>query len=356
MDDQNLPNAIGNLQINPQQPPQPNPPQQPNDPPVNPQQQPANPPQPQVNQQNLQPEPIVHQLRIITHELSSQGVHTLISSFDGSDPKNFRSWIKEVSKYGVLVNADDDRLKRLLFGTSKGVVSSFIERFLREREAATSRELIRELQARFSDITDEQSALVLFKKLLQGKNETIQSFYERIIELAEQAFIGADLTQAPYQTQLIMCFTDGLRDNRIARQVIRARPRDLNAALNAATSELQLLKQLDARGKSEQLPYTPSSRHIEPMEIGVTVASHRYKPRPPFQGYCYNCGIRGHIARKCKNVTPSPNFYHRQQGFHRQQSQNRFHMHGSQRQQPRDFTNRSAPLNNNNNRPRPLNN
>ena len=248
MDDQNLPNAIGNLQINPQQPPQPNPPQQPNDPPVNPQQQPANPPQPQVNQQNLQPEPIVHQLRIITHELSSQGVHTLISSFDGSDPKNFRSWIKEVSKYGVLVNADDDRLKRLLFGTSKGVVSSFIERFLREREAATSRELIRELQARFSDITDEQSALVLFKKLLQGKNETIQSFYERIIELAEQAFIGADLTQAPYQTQLIMCFTDGLRDNRIARQVIRARPRDLNAALNSATSELQLLKQLDARG------------------------------------------------------------------------------------------------------------
>ena len=303
----------------------------------------------------LQPDPIVNQLRIITHELSSHGVHTLVENYDGSDPKAFRSWIKEVSKYGVLVNADDDRLKRLLFGTSKGVVSSFIERFLREREAATSRELIRELQTRFSDITDEQSALVLLKKLLQGKNETIQSFYERIIDLAEQAFIGADLTQAPYQAQLIMCFTDGLRDNRIARQVIRARPRDLNAALNAATAELQLLKQLDARGKSEHIPYVPPSRHIEPMEIGVTVASHPHKPRPPFQGNCYSCGMRGHIARNCRNVPPPPNLHHRQ-NFPRTQPPNRFQMHGNQRQQSRDFTRRAAPLNNSNNRPRHLNN
>lgn len=334
MADQNLANDMENLQINPQPPPQPNPQQQIN--------------VPQENQ-----DPIVNQLRIITHELSSQGVHTLVPFYDGTDPKQFRNWIKEVSKYGVLVNANDDRLKRLLFGTSKGVVSSFIERFLRERENATSRELIRELQIRFSDIADEQSALALLKKLLQGKNESIQSFYERIVDLAEQAFIGADLTQAPYQAQLILSFTDGLRDNRIARQVIRARPRDLNAALNAASAELQLLKQLDARGKSEHTPYVPPSRHIEPMEIGMTVASHMHKPRPQFQGSCYNCGMRGHMARNCRNVQQSHTHRFNKQGFVR--SQNRYQMNGSQSQKSRDFQNRAAPLRNPNNRPRTLN-
>ena len=299
-------NGMANLDINPDQGQ--------NVPPIQPQ-VPGNSAPPQAQAQDL----VVDQLKLITHELSSQGVHNLIQSFDGTNPKCFRSWIKDVTKYGVLVNADDDRLKRLYFGTAKGVVSSFIERFLRANPNAPSRELIKELQLRFSDVADEQSALILFRKMCQGKSESIQSFYERVVDIAEQAFVGANLHEAAYQSQLVMCFCDGIRDNRIARHVVRSRPRNLSDALKAAIAELQLLKQLDARGKLDFSPPRTSNRIEEPMEIGVTNMVRQNASHPPFQGSCYSCGKRGHKARQClmnmhhpsRANYPPPLNYHR---------------------------------------------
>ena len=136
---------------------------------------PNNPSQPNIQAQNPEPHDdqnlIVNQLKVITHELCSQGTHNIIENFDGTNPKAFRPWIKEVRKYCELVSADDDRIKRVLYGTSRGVVSSFIERFFRDKPEAPSNDLIKELTSRFSDVIDEHSALVLFRKVSQGKNE-----------------------------------------------------------------------------------------------------------------------------------------------------------------------------------------
>ena len=166
--------------------------------------------------------------------------------------------------------------------------------------------MTKELTSRFSDVIDEHSALILFRKVSQGKNEIIQAFHERVLDLAEQAFVGANISQPAYQTQIVMCFTDGLRDNRIARHVIRSRSQTLEGALKAATSELNLLKQLDARGKNEYIPPNTPHRMEEPMEIDVTSL---IKSRPRFQGNCYKCGIKGLIVRLCR------------QKFHHVQSQ-----------------------------------
>ena len=57
-----------------------------------------------------------------------------LSLFDGSDPKAFRSWVKDINKYCAIVSADEDRKKRVTFDTSHGVVSSFIERYLRDNQ------------------------------------------------------------------------------------------------------------------------------------------------------------------------------------------------------------------------------
>ena len=85
---------------------------------------PNNPPQPNIQAQNPEPHDdqnlIVHQLKVITHELCSQGTHNIIENFDGTNPKAFRPWIKEVRKYCVLVFAGDDRIKRTHFWHIQG--------------------------------------------------------------------------------------------------------------------------------------------------------------------------------------------------------------------------------------------
>ena len=305
-EDQNLAENLGNIDLNAQQIP----PQIPQAQQQIPQQQQQIPQQnmqqqqqqmPQFQAQNL--DPVVSQLKVITHELSSAGAYSQISTYNGDNPRLFRSWIKEVTKYCVIINADDDRRKRILFGTARGVVSSFIERFFLNQPNADSQTLIRDLTTRFSDVVDEQSAIILFRNLRQSKSESITSFYEKILVLAEQAFPGANLAIPAYQTQLIMYFTDGLIDDRIARHVIRARPKSLDEALTSATSEYSMIKQLDARGKTHFSEKT-THRTIEPMEID-TVAK-RNPPPPPFRGFCFKCNKQGHKAAQCYSRSKAP--------------------------------------------------
>ena len=82
--------------------------------------------------------------------------------------------------------------------------------------------------------------------MCHAKSESIRSFYESVVDIAEQAFVGANLHEAAYQSQLVMCFCDGIRDNRIDRHVIRSGPCNLSDGLKAAIAELQLLKELEA--------------------------------------------------------------------------------------------------------------
>ena len=163
-------------------------------------------PQEQLNAIIPEDSTIITELKVITHELSSQGTFNHIQAFDGSDPKTFRPWVKEISKYCTIVSADEDTKKRVTFGTSRGVVSSFIQHFLRENPGSAYQNLISELTKRFLHVTDAHA---------------------RLVDVAEQAFDEANLATQAYHDQLVMCFTDGLHDNRMARYIIRHKPKDL---------------------------------------------------------------------------------------------------------------------------------
>ena len=306
--------------------------------------------------------PIVEQLKILTHEFSSQGAFNHIQPFDGSDPKAFRPWVKEINKYCAIVSADEDRKKRVTFGTSRGVVSSFIERFLRDNQNVTYRDLVAELTSRFSDVADSHSALQILRKIKQNRSETIQAFHERIMDVAEQAFINVNLADFAYQEQLVVCFTDGLCDNRIARHIIRQRPTNLEDALKAAMTERNMLRQLDIRGKNDrESSSAPSDRREEPMDIGaVNVVCFRcQKPghlkkdcrvvfpksfptqsRNMFDGHCFSCGRYGHKAVSCY----SPNVSKNSQGYNRSYQRINMQPRIGQQNFNRSYTQRDARM------------
>ena len=120
----------------------------------------------------------------------------------------FRDWVKAIDKYAVLLNAPDDRKQLMAFQSATGAVSGFIERYMNAHPHNTWDQLKRQLSTTFSDVTDPQFALSLLRKLKQKPGENIQVFAERILSLAEEAFVGqgGDMVER----QLIETFVDGL--------------------------------------------------------------------------------------------------------------------------------------------------
>ena len=81
-------------------------------------------------------------------------------------------------------------------------------------------ELVTALKARFSDSADVQLAMQRLKRAKQGANESVQSYEERIIDLAEEAFNTLDLSSPLIQVQLKDIFLDGIKDDVIARKTL----------------------------------------------------------------------------------------------------------------------------------------
>ena len=58
-------------------------------------------------------------------------------------------------------------------------------------------------------------------RLRQNKDETIQNSAERLFRLAEEPYTAVDLPTNIVQRQLVEILTAGLRDDHIARKLVR---------------------------------------------------------------------------------------------------------------------------------------
>ena len=87
------------------------------------------------------------------------------------------------------------------------------------------------------------------------------------MDIAEKAFINVDLSDFAYQEQLVVCFTDGLCDNRIARHIIRQRPTTLENGLKAAITECNMLQQLYIRDKKDTSYLACLEQKNKPIDI-----------------------------------------------------------------------------------------
>ena len=270
---------------------------------------------------------LLRELRIISHELSSKGSSSKITPFDGSDPEKFRTWQREVTKHCAILGLNEDDKKRILYATAHGSVSLFIARYFRENEQCSYKQILDQLTKRFSNMSNKHSAKQAIKNLKQIKNENIQSFYERLIDLAEQAFPDDAMDERGTKDQILTIFTDGLYDPRIRRHVIRKRCNDIQEALMSAINEHDLIAELDSRdcgNFSDTISKTKSEQHVHSKPIHLVQSQKRvsaaqnnhhsasrtpqtffpqfkqgnaYRQRDPPR--CWGCNRTGHFIRTC---------------------------------------------------------
>ena len=99
-------------------------------------------------------------------------------------------------------------------------------------------------------MANTHTALQALRHLQQKSHENIQTFYEILLDLAEQAFLNDAINEQGNQDQLLTIFIDGLTDVRIRRHVIRKRPRNVGEALSHAIDEHDMLNEIDTRASS----------------------------------------------------------------------------------------------------------
>ena len=132
------------------------------------------------------------QLANVSVAVGTQGIAQIVFPFDG-DSKNFKTWIKSIEKFSLLTGLNDERKKLVAYQSSHNTVSDFIQRYLKDNANSTWDQLKTELTARFAEITDPQHAFMLLRSVKQRQGENVQLFAERLLTLAEEAFVGSTL-------------------------------------------------------------------------------------------------------------------------------------------------------------------
>ena len=240
---------------------------------------------------------LTDQLGHLSTTVANQGISQNIPPFDGKS-KDFYAWVKSIEKFCTLTNVPANNYKLVAYNSSRDTVSSFIARYMNQFPRGTWENLKTELSSRFGEVVDESHAAVLLRKVKQKEGEPIQSYAERLITLAEQAFTNQN-RQA--ETQLVGYFIDSLYYDHLKMKVLRINPPTLDEAVNCALYDQNLRKRFNLRSGRD---YKSLESNDEPMDV-----SH-VRPRM----CCQRCHRSNHSTKDCRaSIRPQINAVNTQQ-------------------------------------------
>ncbi|XP_069109516.1 uncharacterized protein [Argopecten irradians] len=206
--------------------------------------------------------------------MTAQGVFQVVRSFEG-DPTKFKTWIKEIEKYAKLVGLDDKEIPKIAYQTSVGSVGDFIKRYLDDLEGDLSWEDLKKLlKQRFADITDSHQAMALLRKTIQKRDESVQIYAERLLQVAEDAYPDAqECEKGIVQRQLVNAFCDGLHFDYVKMKVMREDPDTLERAVHIAMREQNLRKRFNLRqdmNNDNDMVLRPRQEHVYDPQVAPT--------------------------------------------------------------------------------------
>ena len=244
---------------------------------------------------------LTDQLGHLSTTVANQGISQNITPFDGKS-KEFYPWLKSIEKFCTLTNVPADNYKLVAYNSGRDAVSSFIARYMNQFPRGTWDNLKTELTTRFGEVIDESHAAVLLRKVKQREGEPIQSYAERLITLAEQAFTNQNhQAQRVAETQLVGYFIGGLYYDHLKMKVLRFNPPTLDEAVNCALYEQNLRKRFNLRSGRD---YKGIDSNEEPMDVGHV--------RPRMR--CQRCNRTNHNTKDCRaNIRPQINAVNTQQ-------------------------------------------
>ena len=209
-------------------------------------------------------ETIANSFDALKLEIRAQGSSASVRSYDGNGSQRFNEWTNDINRLRTQLSADDARTRVLVLQTLTSGAAEFATRLIQEDPNISWKDLHKKLSDRFNEYSDQQFARQTLKRIVQKKTETVQTYYERLLMAAKNAWMGEDLSDKFIQRSLAEIYTDGLQSDFVARKLIRSKPKTLDEALKLASEEVQNHKSFSLRRGAKA-----SANEHEPMEIGV---------------------------------------------------------------------------------------
>ena len=209
--------------------------------------------------------------------------------------------------------------------TLRGPAGDFVTRLIRVQPNITWPSIRQALYDHYSDINDTQLAIQKLCRLTQNAGESIQNFAMRIMILADDAYAGHDMNNPLIQSALIETLVDGVRDNGVARKLIRENPDKFEKAV--ALAEQQATRAYNIRRREEpmdvywvsqdnsnseitqrldklvdavgQLLVKDKNSKKETQNKGKQGGKSRFKWAEDGKPICHYCGKVGHTQSKC---------------------------------------------------------
>ena len=132
----------------------------------------------------------------------------------------YRTWLEDMERYFRVVRvAEEDKCQMALL-TARGTVGQYIYRLMSNNPQLTWNELKNSLGEYYGLVSNPNVRLVELANIKQGRTEGIQDYMQRVVHLAESAYVRVDGRNEVVAKQVLEFFIEGLKDRDIKMAVM----------------------------------------------------------------------------------------------------------------------------------------
>ena len=172
-------------------------------------------------------------LQSVVQEIRVGALTKHVRNYHGEGTSKFYNWLSDMDQLSNTV--DSDRMCVLATMTLGGTAGLYVGRLT--NTPITWKDLRQKLRERFGEADNPRLSKEKLRNTKQHKGESVQNYAERLRAAAKDLFDDIDSTDA--KDVLVDTFQRGLRDDKLARQIIRKNCKDLDSAEKAALKESQ---------------------------------------------------------------------------------------------------------------------
>ena len=192
-------------------------------------------------------------LQSVVQEIRVGALTKHVRNYHGEGVTKFHNWLTDMDQLSNTV--DSDRMCVLATMTIGGTAGLYVSRLTKTHITWT--DLRQKLRERFGEADNPRLTKEKLRTMKQHKGESVPNFAERLRAAAKDLFDDMDSTDA--KDILVDTFQRGLKDDKVARHIIRKDCKDLDMAEKAALKETQTDKMFNL--------YRRDGDAEEPMDI-----------------------------------------------------------------------------------------